>query len=97
MLFKRRASADDPPPTRWFGRFPGRPRGNAVYEFDDWRDGEMLIQSLIETPEEVDRAATHQAHLEKLMVAAGGIAGHGSIGGSTSASPRAAALAGGAS
>ena len=30
MLFNRRASADDPPPTRWFGRFPGRPRGNAV-------------------------------------------------------------------
>ena len=25
-------------------------------EFDDWRDGEMMIQSLIETPEEVDRA-----------------------------------------
>ena len=22
-------------------------------EFDDWRDGEMLLQSLIETPEEV--------------------------------------------
>ena len=36
-------------------------------EFDDWRDGEMLIQSLIETPEEVDRAAAHQARLEKLM------------------------------
>ena len=26
-------------------------------EFEDWRDGEMLIQSLIETDEEVDRAA----------------------------------------
>src|SRR2546426_1605955 len=25
-------------------------------EFEDWRDGEMLIQSLIETDEEVDRA-----------------------------------------
>ena len=49
-------------------------------EFEDWRDGEMLIQSLIETDEEVDRAAAHQARLEKLMLAAGGIAGPGSIG-----------------
>ena len=51
-----------------------------VDEFDDWRDGEMLIQSLIETPAEVDRAATHQARLEKLILEAGGIAGPGSIG-----------------
>jgi len=50
-------------------------------EFDDWRDGEMMIQSLIETPDEVDRAAAHQAKLEKLMLEAGGIAGPGSIGG----------------
>jgi hypothetical protein len=50
-------------------------------EADDWRDGEMMLQSLIETPEEVDRAAAHQARLEKLMLAAGGIAGPGSIGG----------------
>jgi hypothetical protein len=49
-------------------------------EFEDWRDGEMLIQSLIETPEEVDRAAAHQVRLEKLLVAAGGIVGPGSIG-----------------
>jgi len=49
-------------------------------EFEDWRDGEMLIQSLIETPAEVDRAAAHQASLEKLMLAAGGITGPGSIG-----------------
>jgi hypothetical protein len=49
-------------------------------EFDDWRDGEMLIQSLVETDEEVDRAVAHQARLEKLMLAAGGIAGPGSIG-----------------
>jgi hypothetical protein len=49
-------------------------------ELDDWRDGEMLIQSLLESPDEVDRAMAHQAKLEKLMVAAGGIAGDGSIG-----------------
>ena len=33
-------------------------------------------------PEEVERAAAHQARLEKLMVEAGGIAGPGSIGSS---------------
>jgi len=49
-------------------------------EFDDWRDGEMLIQSLIETPDDVDRAAKRQAELEKLLLAAGGIAGPGTIG-----------------
>ncbi len=49
-------------------------------EIEDWRDGEMLIQSLIEDEEEVHRAAAHQARLEILMVKAGGIAGAGSIG-----------------
>lgn len=49
-------------------------------EFDDWRDGEMLIQSLLETQEEVERAAAHQARLETLVMRAGGIAGPGSIG-----------------
>jgi hypothetical protein len=49
-------------------------------EFEDWRDGEMLIQSLIETPEDVDRASTRQAELEKLLVTAGGIAGPGTLG-----------------
>ena len=51
-------------------------------EFEDFRDGEMLIQSLIETEDEVDRAVAHQARLQKLMLAAGGIAGPGSIGSS---------------
>ena len=49
-------------------------------EFEDWRDGEMLIQSLLETEDEVERAANHQAKLEALIVKAGGIAGPGSIG-----------------
>jgi hypothetical protein len=48
--------------------------------FEDWRDGEMMLQSLIETPDEVDRAAAHQARLQKLLLAAGGVAGPGSIG-----------------
>ncbi len=41
----------------------------------------MMLQSLIETPEEVDRAAAHHARLEKIMLEAGGIAGPGTIGG----------------
>ena len=49
-------------------------------ELDDWRDGEMLIQSLLRSEDDVQRAADHQARLEKLVHAAGGIAGEGSIG-----------------
>ena len=49
-------------------------------EYDDLRDGEMLIQSIITDADGVQRAADHQAKLEKLMVAAGGITGPGSIG-----------------
>ncbi|MEL7208346.1 MAG: hypothetical protein AAGK32_08975, partial [Actinomycetota bacterium] len=49
-------------------------------EMEDWRDGEMLIQSLLETDDEVQRAADRQAHLEKLLLASGGIAGPGTIG-----------------
>ena len=45
----------------------------------------MLLQSLIETADEVERAAAQQAALEKIMLQAGGIAGEGSIG---SPSPR---------
>ncbi|MGB7880938.1 MAG: hypothetical protein WBL31_19390, partial [Ilumatobacteraceae bacterium] len=48
--------------------------------FDDWRDGEMLLQSLITTPKHVERAAVHQARLEALMIEAGGITGLDSIG-----------------
>jgi hypothetical protein len=49
-------------------------------EMNDWREGEMLLKSIIETDEEIERATAHQARLEKLMLAAGGIAGKGSIG-----------------
>lgn len=49
-------------------------------ELDDWREGEMLIQSLLETDDEVRRAADHQVRLEALLVASGGITGPGSIG-----------------
>ena len=49
-------------------------------DLDDWVDGTLLIQSLLDTADEVDRAAAHQAKLEKLLVAAGGITGPGTIG-----------------
>jgi hypothetical protein len=49
-------------------------------DMEEWREGEMIVQSLIETPEEVERAAAHQASLTKLMLAAGGAVGPGSIG-----------------
>ena len=49
-------------------------------EIEGWRDGEVLLQSLMTTPEVVRTAAEHQVELETLMVAAGGVAGPGSIG-----------------
>jgi hypothetical protein len=62
-------------------------------EIEDWREGEMLLQSLIQTPEEVERAANRQRELEVLIVAAGGIAGPGTIGSDTGvASPEGVAV-----
>ena len=49
-------------------------------ELEDWREGEMLLQSLIYTPEHVERAARRQQELEELMLRAGGITGPGSLG-----------------
>jgi hypothetical protein len=49
-------------------------------EFEDWRDGEMLLQSLIDTPEKAERAAHRAQQLEELYIASGGIAGPGSLG-----------------
>jgi hypothetical protein len=46
-------------------------------EWDDWREGEALIQRLLRGEEEVARAAAHQDRLERLLVRAGGITGGG--------------------
>jgi hypothetical protein len=51
-------------------------------ELDDWREGEMLLQALIETPEEIERATARQAALDGIMLRAGGIAGPGTLGSS---------------
>ena len=63
----------DAPTIRWL-------RFILIDEVDDQCDGELLLQSLLRTPADVERAANHQRRLEELMVAAGGIAGPGSIG-----------------
>jgi len=49
-------------------------------DMEEWREGEMILQSLITTADDVDRAAVRQAELTKLMVAAGGVVGPDSIG-----------------
>jgi hypothetical protein len=49
-------------------------------EHADQTEGEMLIQSLIETEEEAERASRHQLALEKIVLRAGGIAGPGTLG-----------------
>ena len=56
-------------------------------EATDWREGEMLLQALIRTDDEVARAARRQAELEGLITRAGGIAGPGSLGESPTAQP----------
>ena len=50
-------------------------------EFEDWRDGEMLLQSLIDTPDE-GRAGRPPipGAWRSSYVASGGIAGPGSLG-----------------
>jgi hypothetical protein len=58
-------------------------------EMEDWREGEMLLQSLIQTPEEVERATRRQQELEQLMLAAGGITGPGTLGEADTAEPAA--------
>ena len=49
-------------------------------EHEDWREGEMLLQALIETPEELERALRRQGELEAMVIRAGGIAGPGTLG-----------------
>ncbi|MCZ7528200.1 MAG: hypothetical protein M5U14_18615 [Acidimicrobiia bacterium] len=49
-------------------------------EIDHWREGETLLQGLLRTPRDVEAAARAQGALESLVVAAGGIAGPGTLG-----------------
>jgi hypothetical protein len=52
-------------------------------EFDGIRDGELLLQSLLSSQEEVERSANRRAELESQMVKVGGLAGPGTLGGPT--------------
>jgi hypothetical protein len=49
-------------------------------EVDDWREGELLLQSLMGDGDVVQRAAAHRLRLEALMVQAGGVCGEGASG-----------------
>lgn len=45
-------------------------------EVADWQEGEGMLQGLLGTTEQVERAAAYQARLESLLVPAGGVAGN---------------------
>ncbi|MBO0713906.1 MAG: hypothetical protein J2O39_01895 [Acidimicrobiales bacterium] len=47
-------------------------------ELEDWRDGELLVQWLLGTEEELQRASARQARLEAAIRLAGGVVGSGS-------------------
>jgi hypothetical protein len=49
-------------------------------EVEDWREGELALQTLIANDVDVEVAGAHQRRLERLMVAAGGVAGPGTLG-----------------
>ena len=49
-------------------------------DMEEWREGEMMLQTLIRTGEDIERATARQAELSHLMVAAGGVVGPSSIG-----------------
>jgi hypothetical protein len=44
-------------------------------QLDHWHAGEALLQALLRSEADVERAASHQLRLERLLVAAGGVAG----------------------
>ncbi len=47
-------------------------------QLDQWREGETLLHAQLRSDADVERASSHQLQLERLLVAAGGIAGSGS-------------------
>jgi hypothetical protein len=44
-------------------------------QLDHWREGEALLQAQLRSEADVERTASHQLRLARLLVAAGGIAG----------------------
>lgn len=49
-------------------------------QLDDWRQGELALESLLGTGDDVGRAGAHQVRLERLLLEAGGFAGVGKEG-----------------
>lgn len=49
-------------------------------DVSEWREGEMLLQSLLRDEAAIDRSTAHQAKLMKLFLASGGVVGPGSAG-----------------
>ncbi len=49
-------------------------------DMEEWREGEMMLMSLIDSPDQARRAADRHAELTTLMQAAGGVTGPGSMG-----------------
>ena len=48
-------------------------------EVEDWRNGEMIIETLLDDEEKLERAHKRQLELEKLLLKSGGMAGPGSL------------------
>jgi hypothetical protein len=44
-------------------------------QLDHWHEGEALLRAQVRSDADVDRAASHQLQLERLLLTAGGIAG----------------------
>jgi hypothetical protein len=44
-------------------------------QLDHWQEGEALLQAQLRSEADVERAASHQLRLERVLLAAGGIAG----------------------
>lgn len=49
-------------------------------DMQEWRSGEMLLQSLLVDEETIDRAVVQQGVLSKLLLKSGGVCGPGSMG-----------------
>ncbi|MEM7337949.1 MAG: hypothetical protein AAF467_04820 [Actinomycetota bacterium] len=49
-------------------------------DMEEWREGEMMLQTLVRDDEDIERATRHQGEVTRLLVAAGGVIGPGSLG-----------------
>jgi hypothetical protein len=52
-------------------------------ELDHWQEGELVLQSLLDSEDHVERAGAHRGRLEQVLLAAGGVAGPGTFPGAS--------------